>query len=105
LRQATDIFVHVQPTDASSGTLYEYILCEKKIINGAWIQYPEIIFNGVKPYFEVDDLEHLGQTIIDVFHADPIKFNPDLIKYLAKKQWKVVIKDWDNFLSSSLLPN
>jgi hypothetical protein len=102
LRQATDIFIHVQPTDASSGTLYEYILCEKKIINGAWIQYPEIILNGVKPYFEVDDLNHLNQTILDVYHAKPIQFDPHLISYLAKKQWKVVIKDWDKFLSESL---
>ena len=103
MRQATDIFIHVQPTDASSGSLYEYVVCEKKIINGSWLQYPELFRNGVKPYFEVDSLENLGKTIVDVYHSEPIKIEQDLLDNLAKKQWKVVIKDWNRFLSDNLI--
>ncbi len=99
LRQATDLFVHIQPTDASSGTLYEYILCEKKILNGAWLQYPEIEKEGVKPYFLVDSMETLGESIVRAYESDPIKIPKTVIEDLSKKQWKVVIKDWDNFLT------
>ena len=99
LRQATDLFVHVQPTDASSGTLYEYILCEKKILNGAWLQYPEMEKEGTKPYFLVDSMETLGESIVRAYESKPIKIPSAVIKDLSKKQWKVVIKEWDNFLT------
>ncbi len=97
LRQATDLFIHVQPTDASSGTLYEYILCEKKILNGAWLKYPDIEKNGVKPYYLLENLENLGQAIVNAYKSDPIKIDQQVLKDLEKKQWKVVIKDWNHF--------
>lgn len=99
LRQATDLFVHIQPTDASSGTLYEYILCEKKILNGAWLQYPEIEKEGIKPYFLVDSMETLGESIVHACKSEPIKIPSTVIQDLSKKQWKVVIKEWDYFLT------
>jgi hypothetical protein len=102
LRQATDLFIHIQSTDASSGTLYEYILCEKKILNGAWLQYPEIEINGAKPYYLVDNLDNLGQAIVNAYKSEPIIINKQVLKDLEKKQWKVVIKDWDYFFSSNL---
>lgn len=102
LRQATDLFIHIQPTDASSGTLYEYILCEKKILNGAWLKYPEIERNGMKPYFIVDSMEHLGQAIVNAYKSDPIKIDPQVLLNLEKKQWKVVIKDWDKFFTDKM---
>lgn len=103
LRQATDLFVHIQPTDASSGTLYEYILCEKKILNGAWLKYPEIEINGTKPYYLVDNLDNLGQSIVNAYKSEPIKINKQVLTDLEKKQWKVVSKDWDYFFSSNLI--
>lgn len=102
LRQATDMFIHVQPTDASSGSLWEYILCEKKIINGAWLHYPELIKNGVKPYYEVDAMENLGQTIVDVYQSEPIKIDQELFTFFENKQWKVVINDWDMLFSTHI---
>jgi len=103
LRQATDLFIHIQPTDASSGTLYEYILCEKKILNGAWLKYPDIEKNGVKPYYLLDNLENLGQAIVNAYKSEPIKIEKQVLKDLEKKQWKVVIKDWDSFFSSKMI--
>ena len=97
LRQATDLFIHIQPTDASSGTLYEYILCEKKILNGGWLQYPEIEQYGAKPYYLVDDLDALGEAIVNAVNSEPIHIDKHVLRDLAKKQWKVVIKDWDKF--------
>ncbi len=103
LRQGTDIFIHVQPTDASSSTLYEYILCEKKILNGAWLKYPDLERNGVKPYFLVDNLENIGEAIVNAYKSEPIKIDQQVLKDLEKKQWKVVIKDWDRFFSNNMI--
>ncbi len=103
LRQATDLFIHIQPTDASSGTLYEYILCEKKILNGAWLEYPDIEINGAKPYYLLDSLENLGEAIVSAYKSEPIKIDKQVLKGLEKKQWKVVIKDWDHFFSCKMI--
>ena len=97
IRQATDLFIHVQPTDASSGTLYEYILCEKKILNGSWLQYPEIEQYGAKPYYPVESMDTLGEAIVNAVNSEPIHIDERVLTDLAKKQWKVVIKDWDKF--------
>lgn len=101
LRQATDLFIHIQPTDGSSGTLAEYILCEKKILNGAWLKYPEIEKNGHMPYFLVDNLENLDQAIVNAFQSEPITIDKSVLQYLEKRQWKVMIKDWDSFFSNN----
>ncbi len=103
LRQATDLFIHVQPTDASSGTLYEYILCEKKILNGAWLKYPDIERKGIKPYYLVENMDNLGQAIVNTYKSEPIKIDQQVLKDLEKKQWKVVIKDWDQFFSNNMI--
>ena len=102
LRQATDIFIHVQPTDASSASLWEYILCEKKIINGSWLNYTELEKNGKIPYFELDKMDNLGKKIVEVCQSAPIEISSDLFKDFEKKQWKVVIKDWDKLFSTHL---
>ena len=103
LRQATDLFIHVQPTDASSASLWEYILCEKKIINGAWLKYPDLIKNNSMPFFELEDMENLGMKIVEVCHSNPIKIDEELFAYFEKKQWKAVIKDWDAFFSYNVV--
>ena len=101
LRQATDIFIHVQTSDASSGSLGEYLLCEKKIINGAWLQYPGLKKNGITPYFEVDSMENLSEVILKAYQSEPIKIPNEVFMELEKRQWKVVIKDWDNLFTMS----
>lgn len=102
LRQATDIFIHVQTTDASSGSLGEYLLCEKKIINGSWLDYPGLKKNGVTPYFEVDSMENLSKVLVEAYRSEPIKIPSEVLMDLEKRQWKVVIKDWDNLFCSKL---
>ena len=54
LRMSTDIFVHIQTSDAGARSVYEYILCNKKIVHGSWICYKSL--ESFKPlfYFPVD---------------------------------------------------
>ncbi len=102
LRQATDIFVHMQISDASCASLREYLLCDKKVVNGGWLHYPELIINGNTPFFEVDSLENLGQAIVNAYVSKPIQLEDELITFLKQKQWKVRIKDWDNLFQNNM---
>lgn len=87
LRKATDIFVHIQTTDASSGSLQEYILCNKKIVHGSWIKYEEM--EKYKPifYFPVDKLDNLGEVIVKAYNSDNIKIPQGVIDYVKNSGW------------------
>ena len=37
LRKCTDMFIHIQPTDASASSVKEYVLCGAKVLHGDWI--------------------------------------------------------------------
>ncbi len=102
LRQATDMFIHIQISDGSCASLREYLLCEKKIVNGGWLHYPELIKNGKTPFYKVDNLESLDQEIVNAYVSAPIQLEEDLISFLKEKQWKVRIKDWDNLFLNNL---
>ncbi len=89
LRQATDMFVHVQTTDANSTSLGEYLLCEKKIINGSWLRYNELELDGYVPYFVVQDIEKLEDTILRAYHANEMKISEQLLSILKEKSCTV----------------
>ena len=99
LRQATDMFIHVQSTDAGNASLREYLFCEKKVINGEWIRYEDLEINGTVPYFIAKDLKSLDKTIMEAFKSDPINISEATIKIIEEKSWKSAIKGWDNFFS------
>lgn len=87
LRKATDIFVHVQTTDASSGSVQEYILCNKKIVHGSWIKYDALESFSPLFYFPVDKLENLGEVIVKAYNSDNIKIPQGVIDYVKKSGW------------------
>lgn len=88
LRMATDMFVHVQTTDANSGSVQEYIICNKKIVHGSWIKYEEL--ESYKPlfYFPVDKMENLGETILKAYQSEKIQIPRGVIEEVEKKSWK-----------------
>lgn len=87
LRKATDIFVHVQTTDASSGSVQEYILCNKKIVHGSWIKYEALESFSPLFYFPVDKIENLGEVIVKAYNSDNIKIPQGVIDYVKKSGW------------------
>jgi hypothetical protein len=89
LRKATDMFIHVQTTDANSTSFGEYLLCGKKIINGSWLRYDELEFDGNIPYFVVQDIEKLEDTILKAYHANKIAISEHLLKILKEKSCTV----------------
>jgi len=65
LQQATDMFIHVQTTDANSTSIKEYLLLDKNCINGSWMKYDDIEDDNYKPYHTVDNIEHLDEALIE----------------------------------------
>ena len=102
VRMATDMFIHVQTTDAFSASFMEYLLCEKKIVNGKWLKYPELEKNGVVPYFEVDSMDHLDECILHAYLSAPISIANETFEEIEKKQWKGVIKKWSQLFSEQM---
>ena len=89
LRQATDMFIHVQTTDANSTSFGEYLLCGKKIINGSWLRYDELELDGNLPFFEVQEIDKLDETIMSAYHAKKEDINERLLYMLKEKSCAV----------------
>lgn len=100
LRMATDMFVHIQTTDAGNSSLQEYVLCGKKVVHGSWVHYQYL--EKFKPlfYFPVEDLEHLGEAIVKAYYSDGISVPAEVIDYIRNRGWKAKIKLWDDFFVS-----
>lgn len=104
LEQATDLLIHVQTSDASSCTIQEFILLEKKVINGKWLKYPQLI-NGVKnPYFEVQSMESLADTI-KIALSTNIEIPKITLDYIESCGWKSWIKHWNTFFQDIIYKN
>lgn len=100
LRQATDMFIHIQTTDGGNSSLQEYVLCGKKVVHGSWIHYPHL--EQYKPlfYYPVDDLDHLEQAILKAFYAEPINCPVEVLDYISKRGWKAKMALWNAFFVS-----
>lgn len=100
LRQATDMFIHVQKSDAGSTSVREYILCNKKVLNGEWLRYQDLESGGQIPYFVVDKLDNLGTTILNAYNSHPIKIGNGVLDVIEQRSWRSAIKKWNVFFES-----
>lgn len=100
LRIATDIFVHVQTTDASSGTVKEYVICDKKIVHGSWIKYEEMEAFQPLFYFPVEKLEDLGKVIVKAYNSDKIKIPQGVLDFVITNGWDNRITKLNDFFMS-----
>lgn len=100
LQMATDMFIHVQTTDANSTSLKEYILCGKNCINGGWLEYDDIEQEGMKPYHVVDDLESLGDVIVGAYHHGNPKVTDFVYQHIESLGCKPAAKCWNNLFMS-----
>lgn len=100
LRYTTDMFVHMQKTDANCSSLQEYIICNKKIVNCSWIRYAELEQYGCVPYFIAKDFNTLGQDILDAIVSPPKEIPQALLDMLIGGGTRTMIKRWDAFFSS-----
>ena len=56
------MFIHIQPTDAASASLAEYLLADVQVINGKWLDYPHLEKDGM-PYHICNSLEELPSIV------------------------------------------
>ena len=102
LRQATDMFIHMQTTDAGSSSLREYMLCGKKIINGSWLHYDDLEQDGIIPYFVANDFDSLGKTIVAAYKSAPKVISENTQKVLERKSSKYTITRTNHFFCETL---
>lgn len=96
MRQATDMFIHVQDTDANAASVQEYILLNKNVVNGSWLRYEELETSCI-PYNCVESLDKLPSSIVDAYKKGAQKVPTETIKYIESYGWKPWIKKWNEF--------
>lgn len=100
LRKATDMFIHIQTTDAGARSVYEYILCNKKIVHGSWMKYARLESFSPLFYFPVDKLENLGEVIVHAYNSDNIKIPQEVMEIVWNRGWDNKIKMLNDFFMS-----
>lgn len=100
LRKATDMFIHVQTTDAGSRSVYEYILCNKKIVHGSWMKYAELESFSPLFYFPVKKLEDLGEVIVHAYDSDNIEVPQEVMDIVMNRSWENKITKMNDFFMS-----
>ena len=102
LRMATDIFVHVQTTDAGSRCVMEYVACNKKVVHGSWIKYAYLEDYKPSCYFPVDRLEDLGDCIVKAYKSEigPLPHAVETI--IMERGWKHKMVLWNDFFETLL---
>lgn len=100
MRMATDIFVHIQTTDAGSATIQEYILCDKKIVHGSWLKNDELETFQPLFYFPVENLEELGEVIVKAYNSENIEIPQGVIDYVKCNGWESKATQMNDFFMS-----
>lgn len=101
IRQATDMFIHVQKTDANAASVQEYLLLGKNVVNGSWLRYSELETYGI-PYHLVDSLDSLPKAILDSYRNGATEVPEKTKEYIASYGWKPWIKKWNEYFISTL---
>lgn len=101
LRFISDLFIHIQPTDAYNASLQEFLLADTEVINGKWLSYPSLETVGM-PYHILKSLEDLPDLLGKVLRREVAR--PVLSKETEKEiiggEWAKKINDWVHFYSN-----
>lgn len=94
LRNATDIFIHAQESDAFSASIQECVYAGSVLINPEWIVYKEFDDIGID-YIKYRSFNELPLIIKDISDGNVNIYNADKVKELYEKySWNAVKKDW-----------
>lgn len=101
LRLASDIFIHIQPTDGFSASLQEYLLAGGICINGSWLKYSQLEKYGY-PYIVLDNLGNLQNILLSIINHEieiPI-ISSKLVDNIKNRSWNKVIHFWIDFYNN-----
>jgi hypothetical protein len=97
LRIISDMFIHIQISDSYSATLQEYLLTDTKVINGAWLRYPDFEYSGI-PYYLLDSIQRLPELIVQILDGDnSVIVSENLKNLIIHNGWNSRIYDWYAF--------
>ena len=102
LRRATDMFIHIQPTDGGNSSLQEYVLCGSKVVHGTWIHYHYLEQYSPLFYFPVNNIEDLGDVILNAYYSEPIQIPDEVMTFIRNRGWRAKMLLWNDFFISCL---
>lgn len=100
LRMSTDIFVHIQQSDAGSRSVMEYVYCNKKLVQGAWVCYKYLEKYKPSCYFPVDQIEDLGSCILKAYNSPLNELPEEVKKIILERGWNHRMRLWNDFFES-----
>lgn len=100
LMRASDMFIHVQTTDADSGSVKEFILSGANTLNGAWMRYDDLDKYDSKPYYPVQSIDDLGNCIVSAIANGCPNLSKEVIDAIESFGWKKSIIDWNHYYLS-----
>ena len=101
LRRASDMFIHVQTTDAGNSTIMEYCICGSRIVHGSWLHYKWLDYPP-KFYFPVDDLDDLPDVILTAYQAEKPVIPQEVLTKIKSRGWKQKMAVWNDVFMSRI---
>lgn len=97
LRNALDLFINAQITDALSSSVLEYLYAGAVLLNAGWLEYDELRNNGV--YYEIfNSFDNLSSKLMEAIEADE-KYVKDKLEENSRiiyqmYSWDVLSEKW-----------
>ena len=95
LAVATDVFINAQTTDALSASLQEFIYGGAEVLNGAWLDYSELLEAGVvmHTFSDLEDLTVLLGSVVEGFVRDRGMDGANRVA-MRNRSWAGVARIW-----------
>lgn len=94
LRRASDIFIHVQTTDAGNSTIMEYLICGNKVLHGVWMHYKWLDYE-TKFYYPINNLDELSVSIITANKSENPVLPEEVVNVIQKRGWSDRMPSWN----------
>ena len=99
IRKGADVFIHAQKTDNNSGSLAEHLLCGTKVVNAAWLKYPQYESLGT-PYYVFNSFEELPEVVLKAIHNTESLISPAIVECIKGISWSFMSKQWQDFVGN-----
>ncbi len=93
-RRASDIFIHVQTTDAGNSTVMEYLICGNKVLHGVWMHYKWLDYEP-NFYYPINNLDELSDSIITAYKSEKPVLPEEVVNEIKKRGWSGRMPSWN----------
>lgn len=98
LRLESDIMIQLQPTDAFSGSMQEYMYADNVVITGSWLPYDDMKKKGIF-FEEIEKMEDLSDKLVYVisrYNELKAKCENNIRLLNSISGWDSNINEWMN---------